>query len=90
MRCKFLFQKLVKCSLVPRPRPAFRNLQYGKAVKDFLFAHGWGEPGKKADVFLEEQGGKDEEEIKEENGEGEEEGGEGKGGGEGRERGVSL
>ena len=33
------------CSLVPSPSPAFRHLQYGKAVC------AWGEPGNDANLF---------------------------------------
>ena len=36
-------------TLVPRSRPAFRRLQYGKQVFDFSFM--WGEPGKEVIIL---------------------------------------
>ena len=37
-------------SLVPRPRPAFRRLQYGKAV--LIATESWAGPGNEATLFL--------------------------------------
>ena len=39
-------------SLVPRPRPAFRRLQYGKAFTVLIATESWAGPGNEAMVAL--------------------------------------